>query len=357
MTLLIIFFVVSIVISFLCSIWEAVLLSIQPSYVHTELQSGSQIGKTLDEYKKDIDKPLSAILTLNTISHTVGAIGVGVQAGKIFGGEAVNLLGLSVTAETIIAGLMTLAILILSEIIPKTIGANYWDNLVSFTIDSLIVLLFILSPFVWVSQLITKSLKKKGVISVFSKADIVAMAAVSQESGVIQESESKVIKNLMSLDELTVHDIMTPRTVMQIANEDDTLQDFYLKNKPFRFSRIPMFKNSTDNVTGFFLKDELLQHMLDGKEGSALTILKREIPVVHENKILTEVLKNLTAQKSHMAIAVDDYGSIVGIVTLEDVLETVLGIEITDESDTIADLQAYARKRWEDRAKKMAMLE
>ena len=357
MTLLIFFFLVSIVASFLCSIWEAVLLSITPSYVNTKLQAGSAIGKVLDEFKKDIDRPLSAILTLNTIAHTMGAIMVGVQAGKVFGGKGVEFLGLSITSEAIIASLMTLAILILSEIIPKTIGANYWKNLVPFTVKSLQFLLIILSPLVWVSQLITKSLKKKGVKSVFSKADIVAMANVSHETGVIKESESKVIKNLMSLDELTVHDIMTPRSVLQMANEEKPLQNFYNENRPFKFSRIPLYKETTDNVTGFFLKDELLQSMLDGNQKEKLVSLKREIPIVHENKILTEVLTYLTTLKSHMAIAVDDYGSVVGIVSLEDVMETVLGLEITDESDTIADLQAYARKRWEDRAKNMGLLE
>lgn len=357
MTLLIIYFLVSIIASFLCSVWEAVLLSITPSYVNTKLQEGSKIGKVLDHFKKDIDRPLSAILTLNTIAHTVGAIMVGVQAATLYEGKGVKLLGINITGESIIAALMTLAILILSEIIPKTLGASYWKTLVPFTVKSLQLLLVILSPLVWVSQLITGSLKKKGVKSVFSKADIVAMANVSHETGVIKESESKVIKNLMSLDELTVHDIMTPRSVLQMASEEMTLQDFYNENRPFKFSRIPLYKDTTDDVTGFFLKDELLQHMLDGNQKNNLSTLRREIPVVHENKTLTEVLTYLTTQKSHMAIAVDDYGSVVGIVSLEDVMETVLGLEITDESDTIADLQAYARKRWEDRAKNMGLLE
>jgi len=357
MTLLIIFFVLSIVASFLCSIWEAVLLSVAPSYVNTKLQQGRPIGVTLNNFKNDIDRPLSAILTLNTIAHTMGAIGVGIQAGKLFGETDIGILGMNLSIESVIAGLMTLAILILSEIIPKTIGANYWRTLTPFTVKSIRFLMFVLWPFVWLSQLITKSLKKKNIKSVFSRADIAAMAHVGQESGIIHEAESKVIKNLLSLDTLTVHDIMTPRSVMLIANEEKSLQEFYDKNKPFRFSRIPLFKTATDNITGFFLKDDLLQHMLDGDNEQPLSILRRDITMVHENRVLSDVLKHLTTQKSHISIAVDDYGSVVGIVTMEDVFETVLGLEITDESDVIADLQAYARKRWEERGSNMGLID
>jgi CBS domain containing-hemolysin-like protein len=357
MTLLILFFLLSIIASFLCSVWEAVLLSVTPSYVNTKIHQGRDIGHTLEVFKKDIDKPLSAILTLNTIAHTVGAIGVGIQATKIFDQNDLNLFGLSVSMESIVAGLMTLAILVLSEIIPKTIGANYWQVLTPFTVKSLQVLMFVLLPFVWMSQIITKSLKKQGVQSVFSRADLVAMASVVENAGDIHETESNVIKNLLSLDDLTVHDIMTPRSVILMANESQTLQSFYDNNKPFRFSRIPIYKIATDNIIGFFLKDDLLQNMLDGKAKEALSILRRDITMVHENKKLSDVLKLLTAQKSHLSIAVDDYGSVVGLITMEDVLETVLGIEITDESDAIADLQAYARKRWEERAKNMGLLE
>ena len=333
------------------------MLSITPSYVNTQKNNNTNLSIVLENFKNDIDRPLSAILTLNTIAHTVGAIGVGSQAGKIFGEKSQSVLGLHISYESIIAGLMTLAILVLSEIIPKTIGANYWKKLTPFTIKSIQVLLILLFPLVWVSQLITKTLKKKDIKSVFSRADIVAMANVSQETGVLAENESKVIKNLLSLDDLTVHDIMTPRSVIQMANKKTSLQEFYDKNKPFRFSRIPLYEGSTDHVVGFFLKDDLLQQMLDGKSEEPLSILSRELLVVHENKKLSEILENLTNQKAHMAIVVDDYGSVVGLVTMEDVMETVLGLEITDESDAVADLQAYARKRWEERAKKMGIIE
>ena len=243
MALLIFFFVLSILFSFLCSIWEAVLLSITPSFINRKVQEGTALGQDLEKFKEDIDRPLSAILTLNTIAHTVGAIGVGAQAAKVFGSGS-SFLG--IPSETLIAGGMTLAILILSEIIPKTIGANMWESLAGFTVKSLKFLLFILAPFVWVSQLITKNLKKDKDKSVFSKADLAAMTHAGEESGVLAESESTIIKNLLRFEEVSVRDIMTPRTVMVKADESTTLMDFYQNNQPLRFSRIPIFQESSD---------------------------------------------------------------------------------------------------------------
>ena len=210
MALLIFFFVLSILFSFLCSIWEAVLLSITPSFIGRKVREGSQLGADLEVFKEDIDRPLSAILTLNTIAHTVGAIGVGAQAANVFDGPSLIP---GVPTETIIASVMTLAILILSEIIPKTIGANMWESLAGFTVKSLKILLFILAPFVWVSQLITKNLKRDKEKSVFSKADLAAMTHAGEESGLLAQSESTIIKNLLRFEEVSVRDIMTPRTV------------------------------------------------------------------------------------------------------------------------------------------------
>ena len=242
MTLLILFFLLSIAFSFLCSIWEAVLLSITPSYISGKIQEGSSVGKDLKEFKDDIDRPLSAILTLNTIAHTVGAIGVGATAGNLFGENKVELFGgFSISAESLIAVFMTLAILILSEIIPKTLGANYWKSLTPFTVKSLKFLLLLLMPLVWVSQLITKNLKNEKDKSVFSRADFSAMAQVGEDSGVLKATESSTIKNLLRLDTLKVKDIMTPRSVMKSSDINISLQEFYDNNQPFKHSRIPVF--------------------------------------------------------------------------------------------------------------------
>lgn len=360
MFLLLAFFALSITFSFLCSIWEAVLLSITPSFINRKIQDGSAIGKDLAIFKKDIDRPLSAILTLNTIAHTIGAIGVGAQAANYFGSNSsisIPATGIEIPSESIIAVVMTLAILILSEIIPKTIGANKWESLAGFTVKSLKFLLFVLAPFVWVSQLITKNLKNDKDKSVFSRADLAAMTHAGEESGVLAQSESTIIKNLLRFEEVSVRDIMTPRTVMVKVDEATTLMDFYKNNQPLRFSRIPVFNKTTDQITGLVLKDEVLQYLVEDKDEVLLKELIREIPAVRDDKPLPQLFEVMTTERTQIAIVVDNYGSLVGLVTMEDVLETLLGLEIVDESDGEADLQVLARRKWENRAKKIGLIE
>lgn len=355
MTLLILFFFLSISFSFLCSIWEAVLLSITPSYITRQVQEGTAIGAQLNEYKEDIDRPLSAILTLNTIAHTVGAIGVGAQAGVFFKDSA-PLFGIF-SWEQVVAAVMTLAILILSEIIPKTIGANMWESLAPFTMRSLKFLMFILAPFIWVSQLITKNLKSDKDKSVFSRADLSAMTTASLESGVLAKSESTIINNLLKFEEVTVRDIMTPRTVMKRADQEETLMNFYKNNQPLSFSRIPIYKDSADDITGIVLKDDILQHLVEDEDNKQLKELRRDVLTVQDDEPLPKLFETLTEKRHHMAIVVDSYGTLVGIVSMEDVFETLLGLEITDESDGEADLQALARRKWETRAKSRGLIE
>jgi len=342
---LIVFFALSLVFSFLCSIWEAVLLSITPSYTSRKQQEGSRVGELLGEFKEDIDRPLSAILTLNTVAHTVGAIGVGAQAGSVFGDGSLG----PISYEAIIASVMTLAILVLSEIIPKTIGANMWKSLAPFTVKSLSVLLKLLKPFVWMSQLITKRFKKDKNKSVFSRADFQAMALVGEESGEIMKSESMIISNLMKLKELTVHDIMTPRTVLITASETVTVREFYDKYDPIQFSRIPIHKGQKDVFTGMVLKDDLLRELAEDKDTTPLSDIAREVESVLRTMSLQELFDRLLGKKLHMALVHDAYGSLVGLVTMEDLLETILGLEITDEFDSIEDLQVLAKNKWKKR--------
>ncbi len=358
MTLLIIFFAVSILFSFLCSIWEAVLLSITPSFVNRQVEEGTQLGKSLQKFKDDIDRPLSAILTLNTIAHTVGAIGVGAQAGEVFGEHTFPLFGQwELSYESIIAAVMTLAILILSEIIPKTLGANYWRKLAGFTVKSLKVVIFCLTPFIWLSMLITKNLKAKEVKSVFSRADFLAMASLGKKSGALKENESAIIENLLHLNKLKARDIMTPRTMMFMADQNMTLGEFYeSRDKMPPFSRIPIYDDDRDDIKGIILKNEVLIGMLEGRKDNKLESIKRPLAIVNENKELPHLFEFLSKNRSHIAVVSDEYGSTVGLVTLEDLFETILGFEIMDESDHIPDLQLYARKKWEERAKKMGIL-
>lgn len=357
MGLLILFFLLSIVFSFLCSVWEAVLLSITPSYANRKLQEGSPTGKLIQEYKKNIDRPLSAILTLNTIAHTVGAIGVGAQAGAVFGDSPVSLGLFTISGESIIATLMTLAILIASEIIPKTLGANNWQAWAPFTVKSLRVLILILKPLVWLSERITKTLKKDKDKSVLSRADFTAMVRVGEVSGAIEQDESTIIRNLMKLESLTVRDIMTPRTVLLLVDQETKAMDFFKANPNLRFSRIPIYEEAQDHVVGLVLKDEILQNLVEGKDDLLLKEIVRPIIAVRDTLTLQELFKTLVEQRMHMVIVVDEYGSLVGLVTMEDLFETLLGMEILDETDADADLQVLARKKWEERARKIGLIE
>ena len=355
MGLLIFFFVLSIAFSFLCSILEAVILSVTPSYVNRQVQEGTATGMLLKKYQQDIDRPLSAILTLNTIAHTVGAIGVGAQAGQLFGESEISLGFTSISMETVIAAVMTLAILVLSEIIPKTIGANNWRTLAPFTVRALRVMVILLKPFVWLSQNITKRLKKEKGRSVLSRADLTAMAQASEESGAIDKDESKIIKNLLRLQKLTVRDVMTPRAVMVMADADQTLEEYYDQYKPMQFSRIPVFENSQDQIIGLVLKDELLRALAEDQHNLTLRKIRRDIQSVTDNVILPNLLDKMVANREHIAVVHDEYGTVVGLVTLEDVLETLLGMEIMDETDTVEDMQRHARQQWEKRAKEQGL--
>ena len=356
MGLLLFFFCISITFSFLCSVWEAVLLSITPTYVSQQQQAGTSLGRDLAIFKQDVDRPLSAILTLNTIAHTVGAIGVGAQAGKVFGSTELNLWVTTISYESVIAAAMTLAILVLSEIIPKTIGANLWRTLAPFTVRSLRVLLVVLAPFVWMSQGITRTLKREKGRSVFSRADFAVMAQAGEESGALAETESRIIKNLLRFESIQAKDIMTPRTVMLSADETMSLAEFHEKHQPLLFSRIPVFHETPDEITGFVLKDELLEALLRDAGQQPLSSLRKKIQAVPSSKPLPALFDALTTSRTHIAIVVDEFGSVDGLVTIEDVVETLLGVEIVDETDAVVDLQQLARERWKVRAKRVGLI-
>lgn len=352
MATLILFFIISIVFSFLCSIWEAVILSVTPSYVSRMQNEKPGLGKRLNIFKEDIDRPLSAVLTLNTIAHTVGAIGVGVQAGELFGTTKINLYLFDATYESLIAGLMTLAILILSEIIPKTLGANYWKQLTPFTVSSLRVLMFILAPFVWISKWITLLIKRDGEKSVLSRADVAAMADAGLKSGAIDKEEKSFIQNLLLLETKKVKDIMTPRSVILTLDENATLGELYDEHNPFQFSRIPVFNETSDNITGFILKDAILENIAEDKHVRKTIEIKREVLFVEDSFTVAQLMDLLILKKQHLTMVADEYGTIVGLATMEDVIETLFGLEIIDESDKVADLQKLARDNWKKRSKK-----
>jgi CBS domain containing-hemolysin-like protein len=348
-TLLILFLFVSIVFSFLCSIWEAVLLSITPSYTQMRVQEGGDLGKTLQSFKDNIDRPLAAILTLNTIAHTAGAIGVGAQATKIW--------GVSIVATAVVPVVMTLAILILSEIIPKTIGANYWRELTGFTVASLKFVMFVLTPLVFVSQIITKALKKDKDASVLSRADFGAMTELGSQQGVFDEDESNILRNLLRFKTIFAQNVMTPRTVMVASDQHTTIREFHDAHPELRFSRIPVYESSPDKITGYVLKDHVLKAIVDGKGDQPLSSIRREVLAVKGDFPIPELFSHFTAKREHLAIVLGEFGGTAGVVTMEDVIETLLGLEIVDEQDNATDMQAEARKQWEERARSIGLIE
>ena len=331
----------------MCSILEAVLLSITPSFVRQKLAEGSSTGTLLQRYKEDIDKPLSAILTLNTIAHTVGAIGVGAVAGEALGTGPISE-SIPISWESVVATVMTLAILILSEIIPKTIGANNWKSLSGFTVQTLRVLLFILAPLVWVSQLITKTFKKEKNKSVLSRADFAAFARQSASDGALNKEESKIINNLLSFEKMTVRDIMTPRTVAFMAQKDMTVQEFADSSSAKTFSRVPVYGKDKDDILGVVLKDDILRSIIEKGTDTPIESLMLDANFVGQDMSLPELFNALTNRKQHLSVVRDEFGSVVGLVTMEDLFETLLGKEIVDESDKVIDLQEYARQKFEE---------
>jgi CBS domain containing-hemolysin-like protein len=366
MGLLIFYAVISIFFSFLCSILEAVLLSITPTFINIKKKEGKTYATVLEDFKKDVDRPLIAILTLNTIAHTVGAILVGVQAKvaylELYGNTQHTILGIKFTEDImvgVVSTIMTILILVASEIIPKTIGATFWRQLANFTSKALNVLIFPLkwTGILWMLQLTTKLIGGKGHGSVLSREGFVAMTEIAHEEGVFEENESTIIKNLLTFKEIFSKDVMTPRTVMKAENENTTVEDFFNKNMNLRFSRIPIYSEDQDNIVGLVLKDEVFKEMALDNSSKKLSELKRNIIVVERDLPIPKLFTKLVDSRNHMALVVDEYGSVSGIVTMEDVIETLLGLEIMDESDNVSDLQFMARKNWEIRAKKLGILE
>lgn len=346
MTLLIFYVTLAISVSFLCSILEAVLLSVSPSFLAALENDRPSLAARLKSLKEDIDRPLAAILTLNTIAHTVGAAGAGAQAAVVFGDAALG----------VFSAVLTFLILVLSEIIPKTIGATYWRGLVPIVSRILPPLIWILWPLVKMSQLLTKLLSDGKKNNAISREELSALATVGAREGVVDASESRIVRNLLRFDALTVADIMTPRTVVYALPEETTVGALVNTLEEARFSRIPIYEGTIDNVSGFVLKTELLVKAVQGHLDTPVSELKRELTHVNATTHLRELFELLLQNDRHIALVVDEFGGTDGLVTLEDVVETLLGLEIVDEEDAIEDLQAMARKQWEERAARLGLV-
>ncbi len=344
--LLIAYVLLAFVFSFLCSVAEAVLLSITPSYIELQKEKRPKRAALLKRLRQEnVDRSLAAILTLNTIAHTVGAIGAGAKATIVFGSAWFGLFSAA----------MTLMILFVSEIVPKTIGAVYWSKLVgptAFYIKTLIVGLF---PIVWISEILTQLISHGKTMHVFSRDEFIAMTSVGVETGQIQSQESKVIQNLLRFESLKVKDIMTPRIVISALAEDMRISDSleHLTQSPF--SRLPLYRKDIDDITGFVLKEDALIFTLQNRDDAKLKTLNREIITVPLSVSFPALFDLFLSNHQHIALVVNEYGGTAGLVTLEDLIETIMDMKIMDETDNVEDLRTLARKQWVKRAKAMGI--
>lgn len=343
--LLIVFVTMALGISFMCSVAEAVLLSITPTYIQIRQDNNPRWGELLHQLRiEKVDRSLAAILTMNTIAHTVGAIEAGVQSAIIFGSNWVGLF----------SAVMTLAILFFSEIIPKTLGTVHWTSLVGVTARYIRTLVFLLYPLVVASEVLTRMITKGRPIQHFSRDELIAMAGVGEETGDIEKHESLILQNLFRLQSLKVTDIMTPRTVMFTLPHKMPMTEAQSAVETSAFSRIPIVDGSIDKIEGFVLKDEILAAGQNAEERT-LSDLRRELMAVPDSLLLPALLKLLLDERHHIVLLVDEYGGTKGLVTLEDVLETLLGTEIVDELDDVTDMQDLARKQGAKQIKSLGL--
>jgi len=346
MALLFVYLFLALIVSFLCSIVEAVLLSTPISFLKLEMENGHKGAEKLLKHKENVDKPLSAILSLNTIAHTVGAAGVGVQANIVFGEAYFG----------IVSAVLTVLILVLTEIIPKTLGANYnkkFVKVVPFLIDGMI---FITYPLVVASSFITRLLSNKSPELTTSREEVSVLASIGTEEGVFAENENKIIQNLLKLKNITVSEIMTPRVVVITADEEMSLQSFLEKKEFLHFSRIPVYKSNRDNITGYVFRAMVFEKLAEDRFDLKLKDIKRDIVTFQKDTTLFNAWDEMLSKREHISLVIDEYGGMDGITTLEDIIESLLGFEIVDEKDKVADMQEYALERWKEKQKKYDLL-
>ena len=335
MTLLLIFLLGAMLISFMCSILEASLMSTPLSYVNMREDEGYKPATRFKRYKTDNARPIAAILSLNTIANTIGAAGVGAQATEVFGSQWFGL----------VSAITTILILVFSEIIPKTIGSYHWKSLtwLSRIMKGLMVILY---PVVWLVEKLRKRIAGDEPDTGISREEVSAMANMGEEEGVLDNSENKVIQNIIKLDDIKAYDVMTPRVVAAIAPENMTLKQFYKQEELSHNSRIPVYADSPEFITGYILRYDVLENLAEDKFDTRLRSIKRKIAAFHEETSVSDIWEALLKSKDQIALIIDDYGCFQGLITLEDIIETILGMEIIDENDTITDMQQYAKERW-----------
>ncbi|RMG09262.1 MAG: DUF21 domain-containing protein [Planctomycetota bacterium] len=347
--LLIVYVALALGVSFACSVFEAVLLSITPGYVAALEKEGAPAAARIKGLKAEVDRPLAAILSLNTIAHTVGAAGAGAQAAKVFGDAWVG----------VASGVLTVLILIVSEIIPKSLGSTHWKRLAPGVAWLLVPItgLMTITLFVPLARWITSWMGGSGHAIVPSREEISAIAEQGAREGVFPSSESRVLQNLFRISDLKAGDVMTPRTVLFGLSEETRVGELLAGDDTWlRFSRIPVHEGDLDKVTGYVLKSDVLLRAARDELDTPLRELRRPLPAILRETPLSTLFDRLLERQSHVALVVDEYGGTAGIVTLEDLVETLLGLEIVDEADAVADMQELARRQWRKRAIRMGLI-
>ena len=334
MGLILLYLLGALALSFLCSILEAVLLSTPMSFISMKENEGNKTATLMKRYKNNVDRPVGAILSLNTIAHTIGSAGVGAEAIKIFGEEYFGL----------ISAILTLLILVLSEIIPKTIGASYWRSLAMTSTKIIRVLIFITYPLVLLSEVITKIFTPKNHQVSVSREEVSAMVDVGTTEGIFRESESKIIKSCIHLAGVKAREIMTPSIVVETANKNLTIKEFY-DQQTWNFSRIPVYDTNKDYIVGYVLKDMVLKALSDDKFDTKLSDMVRSILSFNEDDSVYQIWEKMLEKREHISIIVDEYGCLRGVVSMEDIIETMTGVEIVDEDDVAVDMQAFAKEK------------
>lgn len=334
MGLILLYLLGALALSFLCSILEAVLLSTPMSFISMKENEGNKTATLMKRYKNNVDRPVGAILSLNTIAHTIGSAGVGAESIKIFGEEYFGL----------ISAILTLLILVLSEIIPKTIGASYWRSLAMTSTKIIRVLIFITYPLVLLSEVITKIFTPKNHQVSVSREEVSAMVDVGTTEGIFRESESKIIKSCIHLAGVKAREIMTPSIVVETANMNLTIKEFY-DQQTWNFSRIPVYDTNKDYIVGYVLKDMVLKALSDDKFDTKLSDMVRSILSFNEDDSVYQIWEKMLEKREHISNIVDEYGCLRGVVSMEDIIETMTGVEIVDEDDVAVDMQAFAKEK------------
>ena len=343
---IIIFLILALGVSFICSLLEAIILSVTWSHIEILSKDDNRSGKRLKELKEDIDVPLAAILTLNTISHTIGAAGVGSEFNKL-GNEWF----------TVASIILTILILVFSEIIPKTLGANYWKKLAPSSAYLLDAMIWITWPIVVVLNSFSRRISEGNEDQKeMTREEMIAVAEIGETQGALEKQETQVIKNLLTLDKILAEDVMTPSTVMMTFHKSDTIEKVIQENSPIPFSRVPIIDNDLDDIIGVVYRSKILEMSSDGNSEVKMDEIASKLSTVSPEDSVATLLEEFLKKREHVFLVVDEYGTTQGIITLEDAVETLLGAEIVDESDSVEDMRQLARELWEKRRKRKRLV-